>query len=246
MATNYIGKTNLPSLLSLIKTAINKKVDAVEGKGLSANDLTDALKTSYDTAVTTVNELKAIGGEPNKINTIKVNGTAQTPDSSKAVDISVPTTATIKSQIENYGYQTASQVDTAITAKGYQTTTQVKTTVESYKYQTDANVKSTVTSYGYQTAAQVQSAINDALEGVTGIDIQVVTALPSTGVKGVIYLISDSHSDSNDSYDEYIWVSSTSAFEKIGNTDVDLSAYAKTADFTEITASEINSMWAST
>lgn len=83
----------------------------------------------------------------------------------------------------------------------------------------------------FQTSSQVQSAINSAIGGVTGIDFQVVTALPTTGEKGVIYLIKHVHNDS-DTYDEYIWITdgSTSKFEKIGNTDVDLSAYLKTAD----------------
>lgn len=241
--TNYLGKTNLPTLLSAVKTDINKKVDKVDGKGLSANDFTDALKSSYDSAVTKVASLESVGSEKNTIETIKVNGTAQTPDSARAVDITVPTTAQIKSQIEAYGYQTATQVNTAITGKGYQTAANVKTTVESYKYQTEANVKTTVTSYGYQTSSQVQTAINNALAGITGIDIQVVTSLPETGTKGVIYLVAHSHSDSNDSYDEYVWVTSTSAYEKIGNTDVDLSAYAKTADFVELTASELTTLW---
>ena len=60
------------------------------GKGLSTNDLTNELKNKYDTVVTKVDELTATGGEPNVIETIKVNGTIQTV-TDKAVDISVPT-----------------------------------------------------------------------------------------------------------------------------------------------------------
>lgn len=44
---------------------------------------------------------------------------------------------------------------------------------------------------------------------------------------------------SNDSYDEYIWVESNSAYEKIGNTDVDLTGYWTTAALTEATEQEI-------
>lgn len=69
--------------------------------------------------------------------------------------------------------------------------------------------------------------VDDALGSMTGVDFKVVTELPETGEKGVIYLVAHSHGD-NDSYDEYIWV--TDKFEKIGNTDIDLSDYAKTAD----------------
>ena len=48
--------------------------------------------------------------------------------------------------------------------------------------------------------------------------------LPKTGVVGTIYLVPDTHSDSNDAYDEYIWNTTltTPTYEKIGNTDVKL------------------------
>lgn len=57
-----------------------KYVKKEAGKGLSANDFTDAYKKTVDDLV---NE----GGEPNVIEVVKVNGTALTPDASKAVNI---------------------------------------------------------------------------------------------------------------------------------------------------------------
>lgn len=82
------------------------------------------------------------------------------------------------------------------------------------------------------TSSAVQSAINGAIAGVTQFDVQVVESLPASGVKGIIYLVAHAHGETIDSYDEYIWNSSaeTPAFEKIGNTDIDLSQYMKTAD----------------
>ena len=74
-----------------IQSEIAGKVDKVTGKGLSTNDLTDALKQTYDDTVTTVAGLVAEGGEPNVIETVKVNGTALTPDANKAVNVTVPT-----------------------------------------------------------------------------------------------------------------------------------------------------------
>lgn len=70
--------------------------------------------------------------------------------------------------------------------------------------------------------AMTQKAVTDAISGITQFDVQVVTSLPTTGVKGVIYLMAHSHG-TGDVYDEYIWTGS--AFEKIGNTDIDLSGY---------------------
>lgn len=88
----------------------------------------------------------------------------------------------------------------------------------------------------------MQSAINTALGGITGIDIQVVESLPTTGTKGVIYLVPHAHG-SGDNYDEYVWVSSKNAYEKIGNTDIDLSGYIKKTDITEVTDADLSTMW---
>ena len=228
MAFEHLGRTGVLWLMNKVKSALATKVDKVEGKGLSTNDLTAALKSTYDTAVSDVATLKKQGGEPNKIASISVNGTTVTPDSAKNVDLSVPTTADIKSQIEAYKYQTSAQVQSAITAKGYRTA---------------AQVESAITAKGYQTSAQVQSAITSALSGVTSIDLQVVKSLPTTGKKGVIYLVAHTHSDSGDIYDEFVWVESTKTFEKIGNTDVDLSAYVKSADITDISETDLATMW---
>ncbi len=64
--------------------------------------------------------------------------------------------------------------------------------------------------------------VDDAIGNITEFDFQIVTELPTTGVKGVIYLIAHEHG-TGDGYDEYIWV--TDKFEKIGNTDINLSGY---------------------
>lgn len=70
----------------------------------------------------------------------------------------------------------------------------------------------------------------DAIGGVTSISYSVVSSLPSTGADGVIYLVPKTGAESDNSYYEYIWVKSTSKFEKIGDTKVDLSDYLKSAD----------------
>lgn len=67
-----------------LQAKIDKKVDAVEGKGLSSNDYTSTEKTKLSGI--------AEGAQVNVIEAIKVNGVAQTI-TSKAVDITVPTGA---------------------------------------------------------------------------------------------------------------------------------------------------------
>lgn len=81
------------------------------------------------------------------------------------------------------------------------------------------------------TAEAVQNAINSAVGDITSFDVQIVTTfeeLPTTGKKGVIYLVPHTHGTS-DSYDEYIWVpgsgSTAGKYEKIGNTDITLTEY---------------------
>lgn len=109
-------------------------------------------------------------------------------------------------------------------------------------FQNYTQVNSIVTGKGYQTQAQVQSLINSAVGNATSIKYQKVDSLPTAGENGVIYLISHSHG-TQDIYDEYIWISDTKTFEKIGNTDIDLSAYVKRSELVAITTDELNAMW---
>ena len=109
-------------------------------------------------------------------------------------------------------------------------------------FQTSTQVNSIVTGKGYQTQPQVQSLINSAIGNVTSIRYEKVTSLPATGSNGVIYLVAHSHG-TQDIYDEYIWIADTKTFEKIGNTDIDLSAYVKSSELTAITTNDLNTMW---
>lgn len=79
----------------------------------------------------------------------------------------------------------------------------------------------------YAKSADVTKEIASAVSGVTQIDYSVVEALPSTGKKGVIYLVANSDSGNN-IYDEYIYINSK--FEKLGSREMDLSSYAKKTD----------------
>ena len=109
-------------------------------------------------------------------------------------------------------------------------------------FQTSTQVDSIVTGKGYQTQSQVQSLINSAVGNITSIRYEKVTSLPATGSNGVIYLVAHSHG-TQDIYDEYIWLAESKTFEKIGNTDIDLSAYIKKSEVTAITTNDLNTMW---
>ena len=77
--------------------------------------------------------------------------------------------------------------------------------------------------------------VDDAISGITEFEFSVVDALPQTGERGIIYLVAHAHG-TGDIYDEYILV--TDKFEKIGNTDIDLSSYVTDTKL----AAEINKL----
>lgn len=128
LATKLNGMTDADELAAaisaertLIDVELNKKVDKVDGKGLSANDLTNELKANYDAAYThsTVAHASA-NAQENKIETVKVNGTAVTI-TDKAVNIAVPTD---NAELTNgAGYLVAKDIenkaDKATTLAGY-------------------------------------------------------------------------------------------------------------------------------
>lgn len=147
----------------------------ITGLGIPAQDTTYAdATTSTHGLMSAADKTKldgvATGAQANKIESVKVNGTALTPDSSKAVNVDLS---------------------------------------------------------AYAKSADVTKEIASAVSGVTQIDYSVVEQLPSTGKKGIIYLVANSDSGNN-IYDEYIYINSK--FEKLGSREMDLSSYAKKTD----------------
>lgn len=88
-----------------------------------------AKKSELNALSARVDDIVAEGGEPNVIETVKVNGTALTPDANKAVDVTVP--EKVSDITNDSGYQTSTQVGTAITTalanngNAYQTESEV-------------------------------------------------------------------------------------------------------------------------
>ena len=89
----------------------------------------------------------------------------------------------------------------------------------------------TANSNNYITSGGVKNYVDTAISGISQFKYEVVTSLQtaSANTMGKIYLVAHSHS-SNDGYDEYITLESgtttkTYSWEKIGNTDIDLSNY---------------------
>ena len=222
-------------------TPVNKRVNLVVPTKVS--DLTNDKKFQTDAEVASA--IKGSGYQANVIETVKVNGSILDVDSKKSVNVIVPTD---NSALTNgAGYQTASDVSSALTNSGYQANV-----IETVKVNNVALVPSSKTvnitvptdnsaltnGAGYQTAKNVTDAINEAIGGLTGISFEIVETLPTQGKTGVIYLVAHSHG-AGDNYDEYVWLEKSESYEKIGNTDVDLSNYVTKNDITIMTEQEL-------
>lgn len=251
MADKYVNNTDLGYYHNRIKNVFAAQTDL------------DALEDKVD-------EIIAEGGEPNVIETVKVNGAALTPVN-KAVDVTVPTAtsdltndgdgtsdfATEAYVDENGGKIDKIQVngtDQPITSKtvniAVPTNNSQLTNGAGYQTATDVDgLIDTALANGndpYTTTSDAQGLIDDALADITGIDFQVVATLPASGVKGTIYLVGTASP-----YDEYVWIEPTGGtafWEKIGSTDIDLSGYwtsqsGQTNSLVAMTTAEIDALF---
>ena len=107
-----------------IQADIDSKVDAIDGKGLSTNDLTATLKSNYDAAYTHSQQAHAPSdAEKNIIIGIQKNGTDLTVNSStRKVNITVPTKTSDLTNDSNFATTTDldAKVD-KVTGKGLST-----------------------------------------------------------------------------------------------------------------------------
>lgn len=228
-----LDENRLAQLWALIK---GKFVQAETGKGLSTNDFTTDEKNKLSNIEAGANE--------NIIEGIAVNNVDMTPVN-KRVNLVVPTKVSDLTNDEKF--QTDTEVASAIAGSGYQANV-----IETVKVNNVALTPSSkavnitvptdnsvlTNGAGYQTAKDVTDAINEAIGGLTGISFEVVETLPTRGKAGVIYLVAHSHG-AGDNYDEYVWLEKSESYEKIGNTDVDLSNYVTKNDITIMTEQEL-------
>ena len=220
---------------------VNKRVNLTVPTKVS--ELTNDEKFQTDAEVASA--IKGSGYQANVIETVKVNGSILDVDSKKSVNVIVPTDNSVLAN--GAGYQTASDVSSALANSGYQAnvieTVKVNNvaltpTSKAVNITVPTDNSALTNGAGYQTAKNVTDAINEAIGGLTGISFEIVETLPTQGKTGVIYLIAHSHG-TRDNYDEYIWLEKSKSYEKIGNTDVDLSNYVTKNDITIMTEQEL-------
>lgn len=204
-----------------LSTMLSQIVTDGDGRWVKKADLTKA-SASADGLMSKEDYSKlaaiAAGAEVNTIESVKVNGAALTPDSNKAVDVTVPILGVSKNGTALTPDSTTKVVDVTVPTK-------VSDLTNDSKFQTDT---------------EVASAISSAISGITSFNYEVVQTLPASGTKGTIYLVSNSGTGTN-IYDEYIWIDGdpTGRFEKIGTTEMDLSGYVQATEMTTISDNDI-------
>lgn len=87
------------------------------------------------------------------------------------------------------------------------------------------------------------SKIIELTQGL-GFDVEIVQALPQTGDAQTIYMLPKADSAATDVYDEYIYTNN--AWEKIGNTQTDLSQYYTKSETDTLLASKQTTLTAGT
>lgn len=108
----------------------------------------------------------------------------------------------------------------------------------------DAGFFDTILTDTSSNAAQsraIKAYVDNAISSVAGLSTAIVQSLPTTGKNGVLYLVSNPHEEDNQ-YDEYLWISNTKKFERIGATSVDLTEYARVSDVEGIINSFISAL----
>ena len=185
------------------------------------------------------------------VKTVKVNGTALTPNSNKAVDVDVPvfsgygtgqpgmgTEECVNVKIANRG--NSDYIDINFTANGLTLTGSI--------YDNDiAGGTNCRSSRIIPDETRVSALIATELADISGVDFVVVAAnaeLPATGANGKFYLKATGATGGN-KYDEYVWVNHGTAespdygYEKLGTMDVDLTGYIKESDLQFATTEDI-------
>ncbi len=110
-----------------------------------------------------------------------------------------------------------------------------------------ADKATTLAGYGIAdayTKTEADSAIATAVANAEHLKRTIVDALPevASADEHTIYMVKADEDSADNKYIEYMVING--AFEKTGDTDVDLTDYMKTADMEAITTSEIDSMMA--
>lgn len=96
------------------------------------------------------------------------------------------------------------------------------------------NSVNNLTNYYTKTNTYTKNEVNNLINGITSMNVLVVTALPTSSISDTtIYLVPKSKTETNNVYDEYLYVNNK--WEKIGDTSIDLTNYALKSEIPTVT-----------
>ena len=224
-----------------------------------------ASQTDLETLEDKVDEIIAEGGEPNTIETVKVNGTALTPDANKAVNVEVPEDLSDLTNTGQDPYATESYVDNnggkiqKVKVNNVEQTidpsdksVNLSVPTKTSDLTNDSNfIDATVnnlTNYYKKTETYSQSEVDNLISAAKSGRFVPVATLPtaSADTMGAIYLVPKQDAETGDVKDEYITIQVTGGYdwEKIGDTQLDLSGYWNNTNLVAITTAEIDQITA--
>ena len=209
----YFGSTDLLLLCQLIYTEVNKYVEKVQGKGLSENDFTNALKAKLEGIAT--------GAEVN----VQSNWN-ESDSSSDAYIQNKPDLAATYAALAGATFTGAVKVPTA--ASGADTTTAVNIAYLNAALAgiTGLQFDADTTGLGYTSLADLQT------KHPTG----------AAGTIYLVQNGSSTSTNSKDEY-FWNSAGQTPGYEKFGTTDIDLSGYLQTTDVEEMSTTDVQTVW---
>ena len=90
------------------------------------------------------------------------------------------------------------------------------------------NTVNNLTNYYLKSETYTQAEVNNLIGTIQQFHYEIVQELPQTGANNILYLVPKSESQTQNVYDEYVYANNT--WEKIGDTEIDLSGYVTTTD----------------
>ena len=244
--SDYSDLSNKPKIngveLSGNKSASDLSLVAAEdGKGLSTNDYTTAEKeklaglSNYTLPAASSSQLGGVKVGDNL--SVDENGVLSATGGGDVTGVkgsaeSTYRTGDVNITAENIGVEAGAQVNVieAISVNG----TEQAITDKKIELSIITNAVDNLINYYKKTETYTQTEVNNLISAAATGGFSVVSALPTTDISTkTIYLLPKTTSETNNVYDEYIYVNSD--WELIGDTTIDLTAYQTKALSTFIT-----------
>lgn len=86
-----------------------------------------------------------------------------------------------------------------------------------------------LTNYYTKSQTYTQTEVQQLIAAIPNFSVEVVSSLPAEGEAMTLYLLPKTGT-APDVYEEYVWVTSSSSYELLGTTAVDLTGYLQTSD----------------